>query len=278
MFGVKTTEPFRNTGAADFPFERINNVLQEIGISAPASLTQLDNSFYFLDQWGNVRRMQGYTPVIVSTPQIAYQISKYATISDAKAFGYVHEGHAFLILIFPSENETWCYDVSLPPEIGWHKRSSWPNAPDSRWRANCHALFNNKNLFGDFEVGKIYELDHELYEDDGHTIPAVRRGTMVSANRKTMFLNTFELHIQAGVGLATGSGSDPQIMFRRSKDGGHTWGNEKWRSMGKIGEYDKLLRWKRLGRAKTWIPEITITDPVDRVIIGAYLDGTIGMK
>ncbi|KKL81248.1 hypothetical protein LCGC14_1996670, partial [marine sediment metagenome] len=275
MFGIKTTEPFRNTGASDFPFERINNVLQEIGIGAPPSLTQLDNSFYFLDPWGNVRRMQGYTPVIVSTPQIAYQLSRYATISDMKGFGYVHEGHSFLVLTSPSENETWCYDAATN---FWHKRSSWPNAPDSRWRANCYAFFNNKHLVGDFELGKIYELDHELYEDDGNTIPAVRRGMMVSANRKTMFLNTFELHIQAGVGLATGSGSDPQIMFKRSKDGGHTWGNEKWRSMGKIGEYDKLLRWKRLGKAKTWIPEITITDPVNRVIIGAYLDGTIGTK
>jgi hypothetical protein len=168
---------------------------------------------------------------------------------------------------------TWVYDASTGL---WHQRSSYPNAPDGPWRGNCYAYFDGKHLFGDYDNGKIYELDHELYTDNGYMMPAVRRGQEISSDRMNMFLREFELHIQSGVGLSTGQGSDPMIMLTYSKDGGHTWSAQKWRSMGKIGEYHKRVRWNRLGKARSFIPEITITDPVNRVILGAYLDAEGG--
>jgi hypothetical protein len=42
-------------------------------------------------------------------------------------------------------------------------------------------------------------------------------------------------------------GSDPQVMLRFSDDGGHTWSNEHWKSMGKIGRYGYRTIWRRLG-------------------------------
>jgi len=39
-------------------------------------------------------------------------------------------------------------------------------------------------------------------------------------------------------------------MLSWSDDGGRTWSNEHWRSAGKIGEYDKICQWLRLGRTK----------------------------
>jgi hypothetical protein len=238
----------------------------------------LDNCIFWLDQSGNVRLVQGYTSKIISPPQIAYNISTYPTISDAIALGYVHEGHSFYIITFPTANNgrgvTWCYDIST--DI-WHQRSSYPNAPDSRWRGECYSFFDNLHLIGDYENGKIYELDHELFEDDGNTLIALRVGNQTSAE-KNFFIHSFELEIESGVGVVTGQGSDPQVMLRVSKDGGHTWSNQKWASMGKIGEFSKRVRWNRLGMAKRWIPEIRITDPVDRTIISASLDVTIGTK
>jgi hypothetical protein len=242
-------------------------------------LAKLDNTIFFLDNWGNIRRLQGYIPVIVSTVQIAYQISTYPKISDAISFGYVHEGHSFYIITFPSANKgkgvTWCYDIETDL---WHQRSSFPYAPNGRWRGNAYAFFGNKHLFGDYLNGKIYELDHDIYTDDGEVLPAVRRAQHVEALGRNLFLTEFELHIKAGVGILSGQGSDPQIMLRISKDGGNTWGNEKWRGMGKIGQYIKRVRWLQLGKARTWTPEITITDPVNRVILDAYLYGIPGNK
>jgi hypothetical protein len=70
---------------------------------------------------------------------------------------------------------------------------------------------------------------------------------------------------------------DPQIMLRWSDDGGHTWSNEHWASMGKIGEYGKRVIWRRLGmttKLRDRVYEISGTDPVKIAIMGAELSAT----
>lgn len=71
----------------------------------------------------------------------------------------------------------------------------------------------------------------------------------------------------------------PQIMLRFSDDGGHTWSNEAWRPMGKLGQYGTRVIWRRLGmttKLRDRVYEISGTDPVKIVIMGAELaiDGT----
>jgi hypothetical protein len=91
-------------------------------------------------------------------------------------------------------------------------------------------------------------------------------------NRSWINHNSLELLIQAGEGLITGQGSDPQIMMRYSDTYGRTWSNEIWRSMGKIGEFNKIISWNKLGRSLDRLYEIKITDPVYRIISNAYLN------
>ena len=74
-------------------------------------------------------------------------------------------------------------------------------------------------------------------------------------------------------------GYDPQVMLRWSDDGGHTWSNEFWISMGKIGEYGRRAIWRRLGmttKLRDRIYEISGTDPNKIIIVGAelFLNGT----
>jgi hypothetical protein len=85
------------------------------------------------------------------------------------------------------------------------------------------------------------------------------------------------MDIEAGVGLETGQGSDPQVMLRYSKDGGHTWSaRQLWRTMGAAGAYNTRMRWLNLGNAREWVFEITISDPVTRAVIAAHADITVG--
>ncbi len=70
---------------------------------------------------------------------------------------------------------------------------------------------------------------------------------------------------------------DPQIMLRWSDDGGHTWSNEHWASMGKLGEYGKRVIWRRLGmttKLRDRVYEISGSDPVKIAIMGAELSVT----
>lgn len=273
LFGERSIEPHYNSGAPDFPFQRIENAFIENGLEATASVAKGDNAIFWLDNLKHTRRAMGYTPEHIATASISWQIDQYAKTSDAKGFFYEHEGHAFYVLTFPSADKTWVFDVSTG---FWHRRSSYPNAPDSRWRANCYAQFNGKHLVGDYKNGKIYELDHETYTDNDEVMPAIRTCQALDSMGRNVAFHSLELFIQAGVGLVTGQGSDPMAILQWSDDHGYSWGNEHWLSMGKIGEATKRLRWNRLGASRHRAFKLTITDPVNRVVTGASLKGTIG--
>ena len=82
------------------------------------------------------------------------------------------------------------------------------------------------------------------------------------------------LDFATGVGLTTGQGSDPQVMLRWSDDGGDTWSNEHWRSLGKTGAKKTRVHWNRLGQFgdKGRIFELTKSDPVEFSLLGAHAD------
>jgi hypothetical protein len=70
------------------------------------------------------------------------------------------------------------------------------------------------------------------------------------------------------------AGYIPQVMLRWSDDGGHTWSNEHWTSMGKLGEYATRTFWRRLGmtvKLRDRVYEISGTDPVKIAIMAAEL-------
>jgi hypothetical protein len=64
---------------------------------------------------------------------------------------------------------------------------------------------------------------------------------------------------------------NPQAMLRWSNDGGSTWSNEYWVSVGKLGKYKNRAIWRRLGTARDRIFEVAVTDPVKFVIVSANL-------
>ena len=69
-------------------------------------------------------------------------------------------------------------------------------------------------------------------------------------------------------------GYDPQVMLRWSDDGGHTWSNEHWRSMGKIGAFGYRTIWRRLGmtmKIRDRVYEVSGSDPIKLAIMGAEL-------
>lgn len=278
VFGSESTEVFYNSGNADFPFERVPGAFLEVGIGAVNSAFKEDNTVFWLDHRGFVIRAVGYAPKIISTRHIEFQIAQYATTSDAVGLAHTYKGHTFYVLTFPAERVTWVYDTATQL---WHERASFPRDRRGnyhRWRANCYAQFAGKHIVGDFENGKLYELDRDTYKDNGEVIPRIRAAQVIHKDRRRLFFNLLEIEFEAGVGLVTGQGSDPQVMLEWSDDGGHTWSNEHWVTIGKIGAYKNRARWKRMGRSRNRIYRVTVTDPVKTVMIGAYLDVELGSE
>jgi hypothetical protein len=278
LFGAKSIEVWYNSGAADFPFVRIQGVFIQEGLGAALSVAQIDNSLVWFTEHRRVVRADGYSPQIISTPHLEYLFNSYEVVNDAIGFGYVQEGHSFYVLIFPDQGKTWVFDAATQY---WHERKSYTLGEPkrlSRHRANCYAFFNGKHLIGDYANGKIYEWDMDVYSDAGEAIHRKRTAQVIHSDRKNIFFSKFEIDFEAGTGLITGQGKDPQAMLKWSDDSGHTWGNEHWSDIGKIGKYDVRAIWRRMGRSRNRVMSVSISDPVKVVMIAANLEATQGVS
>ena len=279
LFGELSAELWMNTGSTDFPFQRSGNVFIEHGCAAAGTIAKADNTVWWLGAddrgAGTVWRADGYTPVRVSTHALEKAIESYSTISDAFAFTYSQEGHAFYVLTFPTASKTWVYDASTQ---AWHERAYRTPATGAltRWRANCSVFAHGLHLVGDFENGKVYALDLDTYTDDGEIILRLRTTTSSEAMQNRMFFSSLQVDMETGVGTATGQGANPTLMLRYSSDGGHTWSNEKTATAGKVGEYGARAKFNRLGAGRNRVWELSMSDPVKFAIFGAVVEGEAG--
>lgn len=278
VFGKTTVEVWNNTGDTDFPLQRIAGAFNEIGCASPYSIAKLDNGLFWLGAdargRGMIYRANGYTGTRVSTHAVEWQIQSYGDISDAVAYTYQQDGHSFYVITFPSASKTWVYDVATSM---WHERASG-NDNQYRHRSNCQMSFGDEVVVGDYVDGRVYALDLDVYADDGAIQKWLRswRALPPRANdlRRTSH-HQMQLDCQSGVGLdGVTQGTDPQVMLRWSDDGGHTWSNEHWASMGRIGVTQTRVIWRRLGttsKLRDRVYEISGTDPVKIAIMGAHL-------
>lgn len=263
LFGKRTTEIWYNSGDT-FPFTRNSAGFVEVGCAAKHTPASFDNSIVWLTNRGQLVRADGYTPKAVSTRKLEREWQGYSKISDAEGFSYVYEGHWFYHLTFPSAPKTWVFDGATGL---WHERSS--AGFGIRHRASCHALFNHHHIVGDYENGNLYEMLSDVYSDNGETITRVFETAAIAVEGNALFLPGLQIEFGAGeTSLQAGQGSDPQAMLEWSDDGGKTWGNEHWVSIGKVGEYSKRAIWRRLGRSRDRVFRLTVTDPAPFDILG----------
>jgi hypothetical protein len=278
LFGSNSVEVWYDAGATPFPMARIQGAFLEVGCAAAYSVAKLDNSVFWLGAdargRGIIYRANGYTPTRISTNAVEYAIQNYSNISDAIGYTYQQDGHPFYVLIFPTANATWVFDVSTNL---WHERAGFDNGQFTRHRSNCQMAFNNKIVVGDYANGNIYAFDLVNYADNGAIQKWLRSWRALPTgqnNLKRTAHHSLQLDAETGVGINNGQGSDPQVMLRWSDDGGHTWSNEHWKSMGAIGGYGYRTIWRRLGmtdKIRDRVYEVSGTDPVKIAIMGAEL-------
>lgn len=265
LLGEESTEVWYNSGNADFPFERASAANIERGCIAKRSAVNLDNTIFWVGDDRIAYRADGYTPRRISTHAIETLLENFAGLGDLVAFAYTQGGHAFYVLKKPGAF-TLVYDVATGR---WHERESH-NRLD--YRVSTYAQAFDLHLVGDDVSGNIYRLDRKAYSgENGETVIAKASSPPIWAEAETAIMNNLIIDMEGGVGLTSGQGSDPQIMLRWSDDGGKTWGNEKWRCLGKKGEHQRRAKWDRLGQFRgPRVLEIAISDPVRKVVLGAY--------
>lgn len=267
ILGSQSIEFWSDTGAADFPFERTPGAAQEWGLAARDSVAKFDDSIMFLAQnrLGQViaARLSGYRVQRLSNHDLESKWAKYTTFADAVAYTYMLDGHPMYVVSFPTGAESWLYDGSTD---SWSQLKSFGL---TRHRSELGINYLTKNYVTDYLTGRVYLLSPTSFTDNGDPIRWEIIGRHVFDDMRKMGIDAFQLDIETGAGLATGQGSNPQVMLQISKDGGRTWGNERWRSTGKIGEYKKIVIWRKCGRARNFTFRVAGTDPVKTAIMGA---------
>lgn len=281
LIGSETAEVWYDAGTSPFPLEAIQEAfMEEGGTCAAFSAVRGMKGPIWLNKnpkgQGVVVRIDGYETKRISTHAVEFAMQGYSTITDAQAFSYQDQGHSFYVLTFPTANATWVFDETT--EL-WAQRGFYDQGGNEfdAYRPSSHCYAFGKHLVSDRLSGAIYEMAVDKYADfDGVELRRVRRGPHICEELKRIVHDSFELDCEVGLGLTTGQGSDPRAMLSWSDDGGKTWSNEHWTTMGAIGKYKTRVRWSRLGLARDRVYELAFTDPVPIRLTEAYINGRGG--
>jgi hypothetical protein len=262
-FGVNSTQVF---SANQTGYSTISGLTSEHGLVAIRSLAKINDSFIFLSinkrGESQVVMLAGGQISKVSTPDLDNIINGYATVTNATAFSYTYNGHEFYQINFVESS--WLYDGTMQL---WTKL----NTGTGRHLAEMAIVYLNKVLVSDYLHGTLYQLDKNALTDNGIPIIFELTSKHIFNNLEPFAIRELQIECETGVGIDTGQGSDPQMQIGISKDHGHnfTW---SFASMGKKGDFTARCRRYRLGIARNWNFRIRITDPVKRVLLGAWIN------
>jgi hypothetical protein len=221
-----------------------------------------------------------------------------ATVNSAIATGeptdccyYEDRGHRFCVLRF-DDRPAWVFDVSLGT---WHERA---HGVDLRPWDVVASAFRNGNWHLGSRIGQVSTLGDAPYDGAFPMRRVIRSRNLFSEGKRFRIAlleieglfgkyevtevapnwltdsNGFPLLDQDGRWIeandqwpVTYQNRAGYIDLKVSKDGGHTFGLPKRRSIGRVGYYRAKAKWQALGQYEDFVAEFSMTDPVDVPIL-----------
>lgn len=261
-----------------------------------------------------IMQMNGYIPQRISNHAVENTLVGQYT-DDAIAWTYQLEGHEVYVISFPSINLTWAYDIASGMWHKWlycnnqnqyerHRgnccavfqgmvlvgdysngtiyKLDKQNYTDSGQK--IRRLRRAPHLTTDLQRQYFDELQIQFQPGVGTTGVFEVLGANYLGNNFVIFpdqtftigpYDTYTIGVAETITPETTT-TYPQAMLRWSNDGGSTWSNEHWVTIGQQGRYKNRAIWRRLGMARDRVFEVVITDPVNAVIVSANLKASAG--
>jgi len=263
---------------------------------------------------GQIMQMEGYIPKRISTHAVEATLANQY-ISDAISWTYQLEGHEIYVTTFPTLNLTWAYDTTTEMWHKWLYTASDGTYQRHRGNCcavfqglvmvgdyengkiyslnkqnytdngqNIRRLRRAPHLVSDFQRQYFDELQIQFQPGVGTTGLSAPNGDIYIGLNYIIYPNAtfligpnenFIIGQQNNV-TVNSTTTYPQAMLRWSNDGGSTYSNEHWVTIGQLGKFRNRAIWRRLGTARDRIFEVSITDPVNAVIISANLKASGG--
>jgi len=269
--GEYTLEAFSNIGGTDFPFQRTGLFLPQ-GVFAPFSPTRTKDTLLFVgggeDESPAVWALDGNSTQKVSTQAIDDMLLRLTSdeVADVYGWSYGQAGHYFVGFALP--DTTIVFDTTTNR---WHERKSRVTRTGDLvetigYRVRGFATAYGELYVTDSQDGRIGIAEIDIYTEYDADIVRTVATQPFQNNMEPFFLPLLEVTVESGVGNA--DCPDPQIRLQVSRDGGKTWSDERSRSMGAVGQYNRRAVWRRNGRtARFDVYRLIMSDPVKPVIL-----------
>lgn len=225
-----------------------------------------------------VHAYSGASPFVRVYSAAGATVTTIALASNPNRMANAGDGVSFWVWTFPSgglsrftrylaSDGTELESVDSPNSTGGIWQGASPGTPTEAHSTSCPFLQ---------PPGALPPITFEPLEPVWGTRTLVqrrlRRAPHLSDEQVWMFYRQLQIDLQAGVGLSSGQGEDPLLMLRYSDDGGHTWSDIITVSAGRQGKTRARAMFRRLGRSRDRVFEVSVSDPVPWFLIDAYLD------
>lgn len=194
VFGQRTIEFFFNAGGQTGTFQNRRQSITR-GCASRHTIQKLDNTLFWLGDDGVVYRMEGYAARPISTRALEKAITGF-NWSEAIAFTWEDRGHKVYYLTLP-DGQTFGYDVITGL---WHRRESYGL---NRWRLSHTQKWGREWFGGDFQDGRLWELDWDYFLEGDQPIISERTSGVVADNQSALLLPNAELVLDTGKGPGT---------------------------------------------------------------------------
>jgi len=279
VFKAESIEQWYLTGADNFITYRPGSLV-DIGLKSFGLFCTVPNGGFIVGSDNIAYIISGGSMQPVSIRAVETEL---ADSTADRCYYYEAEGHKFCVIRF-TDRPAWVYDISMNE---WHERSE--GVDHDAWSA-----VDAVPAYGGYYIGtargSVRKLIKEPIDADQ---PLFRRA--VSSNLRNggnffslddvEFLGTIGQErvridlsgaLDAGTGLALDAGDGngllitgvtgyrgAEIILRLSKDRGETFGIEREKSLGDLGEYDRVLKYRAFGTMRNACIEVTVSDPVN---------------
>lgn len=270
VWGRGGRELWQTSGGSP-PVEPRLGAFCEAGLLAPYSVKKSDNTFFALciiDEKPAVIRLQANDPIIISL-DIEKVLDEFDVLSDAIGDVVSVGGQSFYILTFPTENETWAYNIKKKE---WYQWSYW-NQPDASRRAFLGRNFIYSPQWGMHFCqssidGKIYRVNPDSVYDGTNKIRCEWiSGNVNGGNYDDKIMASLRIMLKRSQGLISG-GTEPKIIIRWRDNGRAEWKVEREISLGKLGEREYFRTLNGLGMFRSRQFSVILSDPAKLILTG----------
>lgn len=267
------SEVWFDSGASDFPFQRVPTGVIPHGTIAAGSIASTGDELLFLgaDPLGErvLYAASGFQVQRVSTHGVEEAWRSYSFVQDAIAYTRRQAGHTFYVLTFPTADATWVFEPALG-EAGWHQwQSLGADGRQHRHRVAWGAHAYNALIGQDWQTGALYLVSLDAYDDAGSAVQRVRSFPhMVNDGRQVLY-SRFAADMEPGETAGPGA---PPISLRWSDTRGLSWGNPVTEDLGLPGQFDRSVSFRQLGIARDRVFELSWDAPVRTSLLGAFVD------